>query len=146
MVGWIELIKERYLSVDKMNAVYNDFLYISEKLSEKGYSVSEITDSSVTYNISPKDIIEKMNAVEANIQAVNDATDWINPYYSLFEWLHKTNNKKTQVDRWIMYLNFAYDVLSGKLKGTQYLIDINGNYITDKRGNYILVYKEESYG
>lgn len=146
MASWIELIKERYLSVEKMNAIYNNFLFVSEKLSEMGYALSVTNDNSVTYNISPADILDKMNAVESNIQAIDAATDWINPYYKSFEWTHRTDNKKAEVDRWIMYLNYTYGVLTDPIKALQYLVDQDGNYITDKNGNYILVYKEENNG
>lgn len=146
MADWIELFKERYLSVDKMNAIYNDFQVINELLAEKGYIIYDLTDNTVTYGISPALILDKMNAVESNIQSVENAIDWINPYYSLFEWAHDTYEKKPEVDRWIMYLNFVYGVLTGTLKAAQYLIDSKGNYIIDKTGNYILVYKEDENG
>lgn len=146
MASWIELIKERYLSVNKMNAIYNNFLFISEKFAEMGYVPSVTNDNSVIYNISPADVLDKMNAVESNIQAIDKATDWINPYYKSFEWTHRTDNKKAEVDRWIMYLNYTYEVLSDSVKALQYLIDQDGNYITDKYGNYILVYKEANNG
>ena len=146
MANWINLIKERYLSADKMNAIYNNFIFINEKLAEKGYIISDVNDNSVTYSISPDLILDKMNAVESNIQAIEDSVDWINPYYKLFEWAHNTNEKKTEVDRWIMYLNFVYNVLSGNIKSSQFLIDINDNYIVDKYGNYILVYAEGKNG
>ena len=142
MADWIELIKERYLSADKMNAIYNDFEYLNKKLTENGYTISEITDSSVTYGISPALILEKMNAVESNIQNIENVVDWVNPYYTVYQWVHNTFDKKSEVDRWIMYLNFVYGILSGNIRPSQYLIDIDGNYIIDKYGNYILVYKE----
>ena len=141
MANWINLIKERYLSVDKMNAIYNDFLFINEALENKGYSIFEINDNSVTYGINPNLILDKMNAVEDNIQLIESTVDWINPYYSVYKWAHNTFDKKSEVDRWIMYLNFVYEVLSGNIPPLQYLTDINGYYITDIEGNYILVYK-----
>lgn len=142
MASWYELAKERYLSADKMNGTYQNFQYINEKLSEKGYEIIEVSDNSVTYSISPDLILDKMNAVESNIQAFENTVDWINPYYKVFEWAHNTYDKKSEVDRWIMYLNFAYGVLSGTLKGGQYLEDVTGKKILDKDGYYILVYKE----
>ena len=146
MDNWIELTKERYLSVDKMNDIYKNFLFINKKLVEMGYTPSETIDNRVKYNISPANILDKMNAVEKNIQAIDAATDWINPYYKSFEWTHRTENKKAEVDRWIMYLNYTYKVLTNTIKALKWLVDQDGNYITDKNGNYILVYKEETNG
>lgn len=146
MAKWIELIQERYLSVDKMNAIYNDFKFINDLLFEKGYTIYELTDNTVTYGISPALIVEKMNSVEKNIQSIENSTDWINPYYSLFKWAHDTYQKKSEVNRWITYLNFTYGVLNGTLKAAQFLIDSSGSYIVDKTGNYILVYKENENG
>lgn len=142
MANWIELETERYLSADKMTAIYNNFLYLNEQLKAKGYTIYDITDNSVTYGISPEKIINKMSAVESNIQAIENAADWINPYYKIYEWVNNATDKKTEVDRWIMYINFAYKALSGTINKSSYLIDIDGNYITEKSGNYILVYKE----
>ena len=142
MADWIELFEEQYLSVDKMNAIYNDFHYLNEQLAKKGYAVYEISDNSVTYSIHPSLILDKMNTVERNIQKLEQAADWLNPYYSVFEWAHSTVNKKAEVDRWIKYLNFTYAVLNGDLRPSQYLIDKHGYYITDIYGNYILIYRE----
>lgn len=145
MAEWIELVNSKYLNVDTMNAVYNDFIYINELLSEKGYTVYEITDNSVTYSISPADILSKMNGVESNIQTLENTVDWVNPYFKVFEWVKNTVNKKSEVNRWLLYLNFVHKVLTGEERAMCYLIDKNGNYIIDKFGAYILVYKEDNY-
>ena len=142
MAKWIELINSKYLNVDTMNAIYNDFMYINEALSEKGYSVYEIEDNTVMYTISPANILVKMNSVESNIQKIENTTDWVNPYFKVFEWVKNTVNKKAEVNRWILYLNFVYKVLEGEEREMVYLVDMHGNYIIDKFGANILVYKE----
>lgn len=142
MGNWINLFSERYLSADKMNAIYNNFQIINELLSQNGYAIFELTDNTVTYGINPSLILEKMNSVETNIQNVENSIDWITPYYKIFDWVHETRNKKNQVDRWINYLNFVYKVLTGAIKGSQYLVDKYNKKIVDQNGFYILVYKE----
>lgn len=142
MENWIELTSEQFLSADKMNAIYNDFIYLKNQLEEKGYNVFEVTDNTVTYIIHPTFILSKMEKVETNIQNLDAVIDWVNPYYSIYKWAKHSINKKSQVDRWIMYLNFVYDVLSGNVPPSAYLVDKDNNRIVDEYNNYILVYKE----
>lgn len=139
-----DLISERYLSADKMNLIYADFTALKEALESEGYPVGELQDSSVSYGIYPESILAKMNAVESNIRTIEAATDWINPYYAEFEWLHGTRDKRVQVDRWINYLNFAHNAIAGGTPGEQKLSDITGRGITDKNLNRITVLKEDN--
>ena len=142
MADWIELVQSDFLTVTQMNDIYNNFLFLNQELAKKGYAVINVKDNSVEYTISPAHILEKMNNVEDNIQEIQKVVDWYNPYYSVFKWLKNTTNKKEEVDRWINYLNFTYEALSGGISNSTYLVDINGNYIVDRNRNYILVYTE----
>lgn len=68
---FIELKKGAYLSVEQMNAIYNNFQYLKEKLQNAGFSVGYLIDCSVDYNIAPVDILPQFNAVEINIQMLH---------------------------------------------------------------------------
>lgn len=70
---YIALQRSNYLSVDQMNAIYNNFLYLKEKIENQGLSVGEIADNTVSYDISPAVILEKFNFVEQNIQTIHKA-------------------------------------------------------------------------
>lgn len=143
MADWIEIYSERYLSVNKMNAIQNNIKFIKERLEELEYPFFSLPNLvKCHYDDSPYFIREKLNQIEEILKILEENTDWINPNNFDFLWERITYNKKKAVDRWIDYLNFAYGVLNGSIGGPQYLIDSNGNYIVDQNGNYILVYKE----
>ena len=145
MAEWINLTNYGYLSVELMNGIYNNFLYIAEELTAAGCSTPEISDSQVTYSISPADILSKFNLVEQNIDKLHELANYPDIYYgSSFRWSRNTNMQKNLfkgVMRWIKWLNDAKRHLDGNCE-TAYLLDINGNQITDVNGNKILVYKE----
>lgn len=145
MAEWINLTENGYLSVDLMNGIYNNFLYISETLTAAGRLAPEILDSQVTYSISLADILSKFNLVEENIDKLHELADYPDIFYGYsFRWSANTDMRKylyKGVMRWINCLNDAKRHLEGNFE-TAYLVDINGNQITDINGNKILVYKE----
>ncbi len=145
MAEWINLTENGYLSVELMNGIYNNFLYIAETLTTAGRSAPEISDNRVTYSIGPADILNKFNLVEQNIDKLHELADYPDIYYgSSFRWSTNIYMRKylyNGVMRWINLLNDAKRHLDGDLD-TAYLVDINGNQITDINGNKILVYKE----
>lgn len=145
MAEWINLTENGYLSVELMNGIYNNFLYIAEELTAAGRSAPEISDSQVTYSISPADVLSKFNLVEENIDKLHELADYPDVYYgSSFRWIANTYMRKylyNGVMRWINWLDDAKRHLDGNFE-TAYLVDINGNQITDINGNKILVYKE----
>lgn len=138
---FVTIEKGNYLSAPQMTDIYNDFLYIVQVLSDNGYSADTISiqDNSVSYDISPADILQKMKNVELNIQALHSIFDWYDEFYEEFLWNNYTTTRKKQVDRWIDWLNSAYAVISKQKERPQLLIDINGENITDITGNQILV-------
>lgn len=145
MAEWINLTVNRYLTVAVMNSIYNNFLYISEKMSATGRSVPELSDCSVSYSISQADILGKFNAVEENINKFHELANYSDIYYvSAFKWSIDTNMGKclqSGVKRWIKWLNDAKKHCDGEYE-TVYLTDKNGNQIKDKNGNQILAFKE----
>ncbi len=142
MANWIEIVPERYLSAEKMNAINNNIRYIKQKLQELEYPSFMLPVFHDVAYTEVSSILFTMNRTEEVLRTLDENVDWLNPNNADFEWEYITHNKKKEVDRWINYLNFAYGVLNGSIGGPQYLIDSNGNYIVDKNGNYILVYKE----
>lgn len=145
MAEWIDLTERGYLSVELMNSIYNDFIYIYERLITAGHSVPEILDIQVTYSISPANILNKFNLVEQNIDNLHEMANYPDAYYiSSFRWSKNTDMKKylySGVKRWINWLTDAKKHYDGDFE-TMYLTDKNGNQISDKNGNKILVYKE----
>lgn len=145
MAEWINLTENGYLSVELMNGIYNNFVYIAEELTAVGRSAPEISDSQVTYSISPADILSKFNLVEQNLDRLHEPADYPDIYYgSSFRWDTNTYLRKhlyNGVLRWINCLNDAKRHLDGDFD-TAYLVDNTGNRITDINGNPILVYKE----
>ena len=136
---FIDIKKGTYLSVDQMNAIYNNFQYLKEKLENAGVSVGELIDNSVNYNISPSDILQKFNAVESNIQTIHRVLKSLlesdESYYKKFTWKPITIDKKSEIWRWIDWLYNAkniyiyYDILC----------DINNDILTDNSGENIMV-------
>lgn len=122
----MELIsKDRYLTVEKMNEIADAFgtldmmlfnnLGLSSGLPE-GMTDDSPYNNRVNYNTSPVDIIEKLNAVERNIEAFHYATfgkitNWTDPYYKAFEWTDKTADIKSEVYRWYDWINSFYTML-----------------------------------
>lgn len=145
MAEWINLTENGYLSVELMNGIYNNFVYIAEELTAAGRSAPEISDSQVTYSISPADILSKFNLVEQNIDKLHELADYPDIYYgSSFRWSENTYMRKylyNGVMRWINWLNDAKKHLDGDFE-TAYLTDINENQISEVNGNLIMVYKE----
>lgn len=139
---FIDIKKGVCLTVNQMNAIYNNFQYLKEKIENAGFSVGELADNSVTHSIAPIDILDKFKNVEQNIQTIHTAlfdifgTD--EKFYKEFTWTATTGNRKTEVWRWIDWLNEA------KKLACMYelLFDINGDQVFDVNGERILVLQE----
>lgn len=136
---YIALQRSNYLSVDQMNAIYNNFLYLKEKIENQGLSVGEIEDNTVSYDISPAVILEKFNLVEQNIQTIHKALrngydDSLN--YKEFVWQPYTVDRKSEVVRWFEWFEDMkkIEIIS------ETLTDINGEPITDINGEEIKTY------
>ena len=111
------LKKERYLSVDKMQEIYNAFNQLNQLLTDKGFPAVSLVDNTFSYNLSPAKIIDKMNAVEQNITAMHNITNgriegWQDKYYKKFKWTSETYNIKSEVYRWIDWINSFYKMLT----------------------------------
>lgn len=145
MAEWVDVSVNRYLTVTVMNGIYNNFLYLSEKLSAAGNAVPDLSDCSVTYSLSQADILGKFNSVENNIDNFHDLANYPDIYYvSSFKWSAETDMREylqSGVKRWINWLNDARKHCNGEYE-TACLTDINGKYITDKNGNQISVFRE----
>lgn len=137
---YINLQRSNYLTVSQMNAIYNNFLVIKSKFENCGFTVGEMKNNGVSYDISPAEILEKFNFAEQNIQAIhkvlhdNYCDD--GKYYKQFEWKPYTVDRKSEVWRWLDWLDFVnlIDIISENLN------DVNGDPITDINGEAIKVY------
>lgn len=139
---FIDIKKGTHLSVDQMNAIYNNFQYLKEKLETSRFVVSELIDNSVDYSISPANILQKFNAVESNIQTIHtallDIFESDEKYYKVFGWTATTGNRKAEVWRWIDWLYEA------KKRACMYeiLFDANDEQVFDVNDERILVLQE----
>ena len=146
MAGWIELKKKRYLTVEDMAALNNNFNYLRNYYLSFGLPVGELCDITVTYNISPADIQQKFNDVERNIQTIQKITSEYlhieNQYFKKYSWEKYPKQLKAEVYRWIDWLN---EMKKYRLKYVD-LTDINNEPITNMNGVNLQVfeiYKEE---
>lgn len=139
---FVDIKKGTYLSVEQMNAIYKDFQYLKKKLENVGFSVGELIDNSVDYNISPSDILQKFNAVESNIQTIHLALlniyDTDEKNYKQFIWHATTGNRRNEIYRWIDWLYEAKQLASKY----ELLFDINGEEVFDVNDEKILVLQE----
>ena len=140
-MDWISIEKSNYLSADIMNAIYHNMQIINSLLPSLSLNSVTLQDSSVTYNISPAEILIKMKAVENNIDDIHhqlvNMSGWKEKYYQDFIWKHNTANKKKEVDRWIDWLNDVYFMLKNTTIKEDALTDKNGESITDISGEQI---------
>ena len=139
---FINIKKGTHLSAEQMNAIYNNFQYLKEKLETAGFVVGELVDCSVTYNIHPINILQKFNAVESNIQTIHtallDIFESDENFYKVFEWTATTGNRNAEVWRWIDWLYEA------KKHACTYelLYDVNNEQVFDVNEERILVLQE----
>lgn len=130
------LEKSPFLSADQMNAIYNNFLYLKEKLNAEGFTVNVIGDNSVTYDIHPKEILQKFKIVESNIEEIKAALGaFFTKHEEHFEWGPYTIGRRERVWYWIDLLNQANEYAS-KYSA---LFDINNDPIYDINGEQIIV-------
>ncbi len=145
MAEWTNLTVDRYLTVTVMNNIYNNFLYLSEKLATAGNTPPSLSDCRVSYSTSPEDVIGKFNSVEENIDKFHETANYNDIYYiNRFRWETDTDMElylRNGVKRWLDWLNSAKKHIDGEYE-TAFLTDINGKQITDKNKNKILVFKE----
>lgn len=131
--------KGTHLSVDQMNAIYNNFQYIKEKLETAGFAVGTLLDNSVTYTIAPIDILDKFNNVERNIQTIHSVISGLlghdEKFYKKFTWTPTTPNRKAEVWRWIDWLYNVKNI--NVFYGA--LCDIDNKIITDKNNQRIMI-------
>lgn len=145
MAEWVNITVGRYLTVEIMNSIYENFLYISNKMSAAGHAIPTLSDCRVTYAISQADILGKFNSVEENINKFHELANYPDIYYaSTFKWNTDTDMGEylqSGIKRWINWLNDAKKHCDCEFESL-YLTDKNGKNITDKNGNQILVFKE----
>ena len=137
---YIKLNKSAFLSADQMNAIYNNFLYLKEKLNNEGFTTYGMRDNSVSYDTHPKDILERFKAVEANIEEIRTALGvfFAGKHEEYFEWQPITTGRRERVWYWIDLITQAHKYAN---KYTV-LFDINNERIYDINGNEIVVQQE----
>ena len=147
MVSWIELKKKRYLTVEDMAALNNNFNYLRDYYLSFGLPVDELNDISVSHNISPADIQQIFNCVEQNIQTIQKVlTEYLhiqNKHFKIYTWEKHPKNLKQEVYRWIDWFNHTKAYVIGYIN----LKDSNGEIITDKNNEILQVlgaFKEEN--
>lgn len=115
MASWVNISLGQYLTVDIMNAIYNNFVYLSEKMAADGIQVPDLENNTVSYEISPADILAKFNAVEHNIDILHTLVEYSDEYYeTAFVWtedMYLPEYLRNGVSRWINWLNCAKENL-----------------------------------
>lgn len=137
---FVEIEKTANLSVEQMNSIYNNFLFLKEKFENIGANIGDISDNSVTCSILPFDILAKFNAAEQNIQTFHKYL-FVNlgrneSYYKEFRWSSRISDRKNEVWRWIDWQKNLYDLQIVK----EPLYDINNELIKDVNNEQIYTY------
>lgn len=140
---WVNLDKApQYFTVNFGNQINENLQFVAEELNTSGYTVS-IPEITFNYDTPITDIKGLFNSVESNITAIHNIVNWIDEHYEAFEWVKKTIGKRSEVQRWLDWLNGIKAILDGANRWL-YLVDENGNYITDEKGYFIIVYSQQS--
>lgn len=136
---FINVQKDIYLTVDQMNNIYNNFQYLKDSLEQFGLKVGNLVDNSVTYQTSPADFLDKFNNVEKNIQTFHKTLKNLlgkdEKFYKDFVWTAKTINRKSEVWRWIDWMNNVKNIKVFY----ENLYDAENNVIIDKYGEPIMI-------
>ena len=139
---FVNVKKDIYLSAQQSKDIYNNFLYLKEKLENSGFSVGEILDSSFDETISIENGLRKFNNVEDNIMAIHsvlfDIFKTNEKYYKTKVWKPTTPNREAEVWRWIDWLYEAKRLVAKY----EVLTDVNGEQVFDVNGERILVLQE----
>lgn len=140
---WVNLDKApQYFTVNFGNQINENLQFIAEELNTSGYTVS-IPEITFNYDTPITAIKGLFNSVESNITAIHNVVNWIDEHYEVFEWVKKTIGKRSEVQRWLDWLNGIKSILDGANRWL-YLVDENGNYITDEKGYFVIVYSQQS--
>ncbi len=138
-MAWVNIADSDFLSVAMMDDIYTNMAEINTALLRFGLSTIELEDNRVYYSISPLEILDQMNAVERNMQALHDALFYIlggqDKYFSVFIWRNNTKNRKARVEQWLDWLNDAFNSVNHLRVET--LLDISGSPIADINGEPI---------
>lgn len=146
MAKWIKLEKKRFLTVEDMAAINNNFNYLREYYLSFGLPIGEMLDVSVTHNILPSAILQKFNNVEKNIQTIQKISigylNIRNKFFKFHTWQKYPVNLQKEVIRWFDWFDEQkrYTLEIGNLS------DKNGELITDINNEVIQVletFKEE---
>lgn len=123
------------------NNIYNNLIYIRDRLVTKGYSVQEFTpiDFSLGYATNIKDIKAKLNAIENNINILNASlTDFIEYYYGSAVNYGRFAPKLAELNRWINICNNLRSIAYGEKQKTVY-INKSGNILCLSNGDKLLI-------
>ena len=63
----------------------------------------EDIDFSRGYSTNIRELKIKINALERNIDKINQIMDWINPYYVEHKEFHETTPLREDINRWIQF-------------------------------------------
>lgn len=142
-MAFIEMQLGRYVDVNFLNTLKNNFQYFVDILTEKGYIHPlipvELWDE-VDYNYNIVKILPLFDLIEKSTTEIDGKTIWINDYsYYVedndyedgedweenpvvwYEWSEKETNKQVLVKRWLDWMNYNYLILSGQEQMQQYL-------------------------
>lgn len=148
-MSWTAIDDLQMLSAENIEQIYNNLSYIYK----------DMLGVTVPLYPTPKEmgfrgrdtpigtILGIVKGIEENINQIQNCgyRSWINEYYvedKTETWTKQTYDKYEKVKRWLDYMNLDYRVFIGEMPKPAYLIDINGDCITDINGNKILCYGE----
>ncbi len=80
--------------------VWNRF---AEVFGEESLEPLEDIDFSRGYSTNIRELKIKINALERNIDKINQIMDWINPYYVEHKEFHETTPLREDINRWIQF-------------------------------------------
>ena len=139
-MAFIEMQLGRYVDVNFLNTLRNNFQYFVDILTEKGY-INPLVPvelwEEVDYNYNIVKILPLFDLIEKSTTEIDKNTTWINDYsYYVkdndyedgeenpivwYEWSEKEANKQALVKRWLDWMNYNYLIVSGQEQMQQYL-------------------------
>jgi hypothetical protein len=117
--------------IDNLNYTnYNEFVdslnEINDKTKELGYTETLNDTEKTTFDVSPYDVLDKINLIEEHIRVVTviigtllynkvgSVTDWNNYFNNTITWTNEQKSKDKLVNRWVDVINYYQYLLNGK--------------------------------
>ncbi len=131
----------KYLSVDNMNDIYDNIVEINSLLPDIHIAAETLKDSSVTFGISPLNILDKMNAVEYNIRVIHNKLsgikNWKDANFKVFIWQPITFDKSKEIQRWINWVNDCFAMIKNVTVSKNELLISDGSPLLSEDGKQI---------